>query len=320
MKQLSVACGVALTMAMASPALALNARTWISGHGADQAGCGPVASPCRTLQYAHDQTSAGGEINILDPAGYGAVAITKAMVIVNEGVGVAGVLAPAAANAITINAGTSEKVILRGLTIEGGGAGYNGVAFFSGRALEINNCSAQGFYAGTTDAGNGILIAPSSGQADIVISHTVTSNNGFNGIYLTTPAGSTANVRMTVVHSEAFRNAWGIAARNTTTAAVTHVVNIANTVASHNTGNGYYLQANQGRITMHLDNSHAFFNGTSGVYANGPATVLYIGRTVVTNNERGIILNSGVGYSYGDNYINDNVSYDAFGLTAIGRQ
>ena len=78
MKQLSVACGVALTMATASPALALNARTWISGHGADQAGCGPVASPCRTLQYAHDQTSPGGEIDVLDPAGYGSLIIESA--------------------------------------------------------------------------------------------------------------------------------------------------------------------------------------------------------------------------------------------------
>ena len=58
-----------------TPASAANLRTWVSGRGADQAGCGPIATPCRTLQYAHDNTTAGGEINVLDAAGYGSLAI-----------------------------------------------------------------------------------------------------------------------------------------------------------------------------------------------------------------------------------------------------
>lgn len=70
--------GSALSMAVAGSAHALNARTWISGKGTDQVSCGPVSNPCRTLQYAHDNTSAGGEIDVLDPAGYGSVTITKA--------------------------------------------------------------------------------------------------------------------------------------------------------------------------------------------------------------------------------------------------
>jgi hypothetical protein len=54
-------------------------RAWVSGHGVDQAGCGSPASPCRTLQYAHDNiVVAAGEIDVLDPAGYGPITITKA--------------------------------------------------------------------------------------------------------------------------------------------------------------------------------------------------------------------------------------------------
>ena len=83
---------VAISMALATQAHALNARTWISGKGSDVAGCGPIANPCRTLQFAHDQTSPGGEIDVLDPAGYGSVVINKAINIINEG-GVAGVVA-----------------------------------------------------------------------------------------------------------------------------------------------------------------------------------------------------------------------------------
>ncbi|MCG4712409.1 hypothetical protein L0P28_16900, partial [Dorea formicigenerans] len=69
---------------------ALNNRTWVSGTGTDQAGCGPLATPCRTMQYAHDNTAAGGEIDVKHAAGYGTLTITKSITILNEGVGTAG--------------------------------------------------------------------------------------------------------------------------------------------------------------------------------------------------------------------------------------
>jgi hypothetical protein len=84
-----------------APAQALSNRAWVSGHGSDAMGCGAPASPCRTFQYVHDNIiAAGGEIDVLDPAGFGAVTITKGLSIVNDGVGTAGVQA-ASGNAIT---------------------------------------------------------------------------------------------------------------------------------------------------------------------------------------------------------------------------
>ncbi len=50
-------------------------------------------SPCRTFAVALIRTSAGGEIDVLDPAGYGAVNITQSISIVNDGVGVAAIRA-----------------------------------------------------------------------------------------------------------------------------------------------------------------------------------------------------------------------------------
>src|SRR5579883_1892953 len=81
-------------------------RAWVSGHGTDAAGCGAPANPCRTFQYVHDNViAAGGEIDVLDPAGYGAIAIAKAISIVNDGVGTAGVQQSSSGqDAITISA------------------------------------------------------------------------------------------------------------------------------------------------------------------------------------------------------------------------
>src|SRR5579883_3053822 len=125
---LSLVCfGFAASSVHAAPS---SNRAWVSGHGVDQASCGSPASPCRTFQYTHDNVIApGGEIDVLDPAGYGAVTITKALSIVNDGVGTAGVQqGTTGATAITINAGSTDTVTLRGLDIDGLGAGQSGIS------------------------------------------------------------------------------------------------------------------------------------------------------------------------------------------------
>ena len=51
-----------------APAQAGPNRTWVSGHGTDSGACA-LAAPCRTFAFALTQTAAGGEIDVLDPAG-----------------------------------------------------------------------------------------------------------------------------------------------------------------------------------------------------------------------------------------------------------
>src|SRR5471032_941752 len=149
-------------------------RAWVSGHGVDQAACGAPTSPCRSLQYTHDNiVAAGGEIDILDPAGYGALSITKAISIVNDGVGTAGVQATSGA-AITINAGPFDAIYLRGLNIDGvNAAAANGVDFVAGERLVIDHCVVRHF------ASYGVLIEPSSGSSQFEIRDAVLSDNHF---------------------------------------------------------------------------------------------------------------------------------------------
>jgi hypothetical protein len=62
-----LACGLSAAPAQAGPN-----RTWVSGKGTDAGAC-PVTTPCRTFAFALTQTAAGGEIDVLDPPGYGTV-------------------------------------------------------------------------------------------------------------------------------------------------------------------------------------------------------------------------------------------------------
>ncbi|MEA2903316.1 MAG: hypothetical protein QOI12_703 [Alphaproteobacteria bacterium] len=135
---LKVAAIAFVTMFNAAPAAAQLVRTFISANGNDAYNCSRTA-PCRTLQTAHNNTTAGGEINMLDPGGYGRVVIQKSISIVNDGVGSSGILVPASSIGIRIIAGASDKIHLRGLIIEGGGIGEYGIVFESGKSMSIEN-------------------------------------------------------------------------------------------------------------------------------------------------------------------------------------
>jgi len=147
-------------------------RTWVSGVGDDANPCSRTA-PCKTFAGAISKTAPGGEIDALDPAGYGAVTITKAITIDGGGGQVASVLV-SGTNGIVVQAGPSDMVILRNLRINGIGTGINGIRWLSGKNLTVENCDIFGF---TT---NGIDIATAGGK--VLVLNTVSSNNGGNGL------------------------------------------------------------------------------------------------------------------------------------------
>jgi hypothetical protein len=150
-------------------------RTWVSGVGDDANPCSRTA-PCKTFAGAISKTAAGGEIDALDPAGYGAVTITKAITIDGGGGQVASVLV-SGTNGIVVQAGPSDVVILRNLRINGIGTGINGIRFLSGKDLNVESCYIFGF---TT---NGVDIALNQATAASAhILNTVIKNNGGVGV------------------------------------------------------------------------------------------------------------------------------------------
>ena len=106
-----VAVFASTLLAASHAAHAQATRTWVSGVGDDANPCSRTA-PCKTFAGAISKTAAGGEINVLDPGGFGAVTITKAITISSEGFE-AGVLV-SGTNGIIINAGTNDVVVLQG--------------------------------------------------------------------------------------------------------------------------------------------------------------------------------------------------------------
>jgi hypothetical protein len=111
-------------------------RTWVSGVGDDANPCSRTA-PCKTFAGAISKTAAGGEIDALDPGGYGAVTITKAITI--DGGGTFASVLVSGTNGIVVAAGANDIVTLRNLTIDGLGTGIDGIYFTSGNTLNVQN-------------------------------------------------------------------------------------------------------------------------------------------------------------------------------------
>ena len=140
----ATALGLAL---LPGTALALP-RAWVSAEiGVDTGTC-TRSVPCRTFTYAITQVDPGGEVNALDSGGYGTMLIGQSVTI-NVAPGVtAGIVTASGSPAVTIAAGASDNVVLRGLVITsnaGDGIAINGAGSVHIENTELN---AGGFYTG----------------------------------------------------------------------------------------------------------------------------------------------------------------------------
>jgi Right handed beta helix region len=188
---------VLAALALPSAASAQATRTWVSGVGDDANPCSRTA-PCKTFAGAISKTAAKGEINCLDPGGFGGVTITKALTIkchYTEG----GVLV-SGTNAIVVNAGTGDAVTLRGLDINGIGTGLNGIRVLQAKSVKVLDTEVYGFVrnaldvepnTGTTakvvadrnhfhdNTGVGVMVAPvGTGIARVHLRHNLIDENG----------------------------------------------------------------------------------------------------------------------------------------------
>ena len=126
---------IVLTLGISSIANAQATRTWVSGVGDDANPCSRTA-PCKTFAGAISKTATGGEISALDPAGFGALNIVKAITINGDGT-LAGILSAGTTGIIVNTPNTTDVVIIRSISINGAGTGTNGIRFIGAGKLYV---------------------------------------------------------------------------------------------------------------------------------------------------------------------------------------
>ena len=308
------ACVLAAAGFYATPAYSQATRTWVSGVGDDVNPCSRTA-PCKTFAGAISKTATGGEINCLDPAGFGAVTITKSITIDCTGT-LGGVLASSTTGVIVNGAGA--VVTLRALEINGGPPnlpGVNGVRFLQGSTLTIEDSTIYNFL-GAAPNGFGILVNPTSGTERLVVRNTTINNNGgaANGAGIGIQPTGTATVQVTLVDVRLVGNPQlGFFANNGGTGIISATLDRV-TISGSTTG---ILASGANGVVLQVVNSNILNAGT-GLSASGAGARIRIGGSTLFNNGTaanatgGAIINT-----YGNNYVNGNGSDGTFTLPPI---
>lgn len=252
-------CLLGWLMFAAVSAQAQSTKIFVASFGND-ANNGSRGSPKRNFQPAHDAVAAGGEVVALDTASYGALVITKSVGITTPA-GITGfITTTGGTNGITVNAGASDKVSLRGLTINAVNTTGTprGILLNVAATLTVDACTVSGY-------NNGIRCEPSVDTALVLTNSTLRGNTAAGFIAAFAAAN---NVRATIDRCALVSNgAEGIIVSGTTTAGASQRVEVCHSLIAN--------------------------NKTSGVFTAGSNAFTLLQGCTVSANDRGINVQTG---------------------------
>jgi hypothetical protein len=291
--------------ATVSIAQAQASRTWVSGVGDDVNPCSRTA-PCKTWAGAISKTAACGEIDALDPGGFGAVTITKSITL--DGTGQMASILASLVNGITINAAATDVVTIRGISINGFCNGINGINILQAKTVNVEDCVIFRF-----NTGNGITVNETNDLA-LNVRNTVIRDNTLDGINVASSGGT---VKATLDNVRLSGNANGIHARQSSRV----VANNCN--FSNNTTNGVFADATAAFATIRVWNSIISLNGGNGIRAGnagGGVSGVELGQNQIDHNTgNGVLVGTGgVAETFTNNSIRGNGTDGCPGCTAVG--
>ena len=278
----AVAVAVAVFM-VAGPASAQASRTWVSGVGDDANPCSRTA-PCKTFAGAISKTLACGEIDALDPGGFGAVTITKGITIDGGGGQVASILVSGTPG-ITINDldQTCTRVIIRNIQFQGLApsvnpvAGTNGINIIKGNVV-LEHIKVQNF---SNDCVN---YQPAQAQQLTIINSDFVgcANAGIEVSDTTGAAGAQASASITGSTFE--QNGIGVSALKDSFVAIHDSMLSGNTTG---------LQSSGVNAIAFMDTSSSTNNSSADVYATNNGKIGIAANSVTDTNGFGLKRDTG---------------------------
>ena len=278
---------VAVCFLFSLTASAQATRTWVSGVGDDVNPCSRTA-PCKTFAGAISKTATNGEINCLDPAGYGAVTVTKSITIDCEDT--QGSILSAGTNGVIVNitsaTDTKKAFTLRGISINGAGTGINGVRVLAANQVNLEEVVISGVTQ------HGVSLENTTGTTKVSIDNCAMRNNGGNGINTFIVGG---NVSLNVSNSRLNNNTTGLNLSNATKATISDSVINGNTTG---------LQAASATLGV---NSCTISHNTTGITSSAGGAIRIMGN-LITNNGTGLSLGGGTITSFVSNVFSGNTA------------
>ena len=294
---------------IATPAAAQSSETWVSGVGSDANPCSRT-SPCLTFTGALAQTSAGGQINCLDPGNFGDVTISESVTIDCD----KGTIIETSSHAVTISAGASDTVTIRGVQIDGGLASTgNGIHYVSGGKVILDKVSIRNFLA------DGIDFRPAASVQLFITDSAITNNRSSiaGAGLLVIPTGTpTAVISLDNVSMNGNTSA-GLRIKTASMTGGGVAVKVSGS-SFNNNAFGMVVQAGAGTApaTVTVDSTELTRNTNHGLGASGPNAQILVSNSVITGNGMGAVgAASGTVISAGGNVLTSNSANGAFTST-----
>lgn len=275
-------------------------RTWVSGVGDDANPCSRTA-PCKTFAGAISKTAAGGIIDVLDPAGYGAVTITKSITI--EGTGSLGSVLVSSGNAITVNDATgAANVILRDLSFDGIGTSLNGIRFLGGASLTLEKVTIQNFVQNGVDFANTFPASLTISDSFIYRTGSGTPAAGLSHAAVNVSPSAVANVATVMLDNVTLN--YG---REGLWLSGPALAQVRGSTASGNSGSGFVASGTANLAQLTIEGSSSHDNSSNGVLAAGSTATVIIGDSAISANGVGLQATAGATTrSFGNNRISGN--------------
>ena len=285
----------ALTSTFAS---ATAQRTFVASTGSDANPCS-IAAPCRGFARAITQTVSGGEVIVVDSAGYGPVTITKSVSVIAPPGIYAGISVPSG-DGVTVNA-PAATVVLRGLSISGQGTGRYGIFLEAAGRLRIENCVVSGL------GSDGINVTAAG--AELIATDTIVRDNGGTGIGV---GADLPSISLDHVRSE--HNAVDGFHLAPTPGSLGAIATVADSVFTHNGVNGIGADTLSGATTtITAERSVLASNGGDGFViaesAGGSAVLAVSHNSIDDNGGNGISMGGNMQGTASDNVLKRNSGY-----------
>jgi Right handed beta helix region len=287
---------IMLFIAASASTVRAQSRTWVSALGDDANPCSRLA-PCKTFASAQSKTASGGEIDALDPGGYGAVTIIKSLTI--DGSNTLASILAAGTSGIIINAPGGD-VTIRGLTINGATTGIKGITILAASKVFIERCVIFQFRA--LSGGRGISDERTT-AGSLFVTDTIIRNNGSSGAAIYQTSGSPAiKASFDRCRFEGNGNAGLLAGPGS-------IVSVKDSVSTGNAQAGFHAEGGVAAVPVQLNIENSLTANNGQGITVFPGGTVRIARTQITNNSIGLNpVGTGVVSSNGTNIITANAS------------
>jgi hypothetical protein len=259
-------------------------RAFVSIHGSDTNPCSAL-EPCRSFNQALTVVQPGGEIVVQDSGGYSSGFTITQSVTIDAGGSDASVISTSSTDLCTINAGATDRVVLRGISFHGASLGLDAINVKQVGSLYVEHCSISEFVFDGVFMVNG---------GNLFVSDTDV-RKCLQGLQVAATGATPANlVAQDCRFSQCSR---GVELYTADSASAKGL--LSNCTVSMSDLGAFNLFAGSASADLTLTNCRAFGNGAGVVVSadgTGFATVR-IASCVVTGNLSGAIqiLNSGLG-------------------------